>query len=69
MAKKFQPRCPICGCIGDVALGDYCKKHHPNADDDDKHTLDDFHEKAGITREFITEGGFGIISDKFGMER
>lgn len=64
-----QPRCPVCGCIGSRALGDYCKRHHPNArDGEEKHILDDFCEKSEISGPFFSQGDFYIIKDKFGME-
>ena len=61
-----QPRCPVCGCIGSAALGDYCKRHHPNTDDDDKHLWEDF--PSSFDGEFFP-GKFGIEKDKFGYER
>lgn len=62
-----QPRCPVCGCIGNKALGDYCKRHHPNANDDDKSMFADF---AGThDEEAFFPSKFGIIKDKFGYER
>ena len=61
-----QPRCPVCGCIGSAALGGYCKRHHPNADDDDKHLWEDF--PGSFDGEFFPEK-FGIEKDKFGYER
>jgi len=61
-----QPRCPVCGCIGNVALGDYCKRHHPNADDDEKSVFEDF--PSSFDGEFFP-GEFGIMKDKFGYER
>ena len=62
-----QPRCPVCNCIGSAALGDYCKRHHPNANDE-KQMWEDFDRGIGIETEFIPSE-YGIIKDKFGYER
>ena len=61
-----QPRCPVCGCIGSEALGDYCKNHHPNADDDDKHLWEGF--PTSFDGKFFPDD-FKIEKDKFGYER
>ena len=62
-----QPRCPICGGFGRVALGDYCKRCHPNTDDDDKGMFDDF--PSSFDSEKFLPDEFGIVKDKFGYER
>lgn len=58
--------CPVCGRWGSRKLGNYCKDHHPNADDDDRSMFEDF--PSSFDGEFFPSE-YGIIKDKFGYER
>ncbi len=64
-------QCPTCKRFGSSKLGGYCKTHYTGEVKESKpskHLMDDFYGKPGQTGEFFPKE-FGIITDKFGVER
>ena len=60
------PRCPVCKGFGSDRLGGYCKNH---AEPDEEKSIYDSYLGDYPASEPFFRSTFGIIKDKFGLEK